>query len=246
MLKIHKLDHVGLVPLALQHGGTDGVGQQSGDPLFDDPVLQQQIQISALSDGEIDLMLAAGHGEDVPDFSPDGIGQGEVRGHIAGVEGDHHVDGGVREGVLCYVRHLKAQALIAVAPGNFIAVFDHVRLEIIADDMGVQTALDGEVVVEDEGQIGLAAAEIQDADFSLPVLLPALGHQLHEAVDLLELVVAGADDLVVFGKHAQIHQRRDGLPLPEDVFLLPVVGLLPAGARHGRLGGGPLVAAVPT
>ena len=53
---------------------------------------EQNVEIAALLDGLIDLVLAAGDGEDVLDAAGDGVVQGVVGRDVAGMERDKHVN----------------------------------------------------------------------------------------------------------------------------------------------------------
>ena len=161
--------------------------------------------------------------------------QGVVRGRVAGVERHDHVHLLLVQHVLTHVRVYEAQPAVAVLLRDLSAALHHVGLEIVADDGHVHAPLDGEIVVEDKGQIALAAAEIQDRDGVLLAVGKGLVDELHKAVDLLVFVVAGLDHLELRCEHAQVHQGRDVLPLPENIALFPVV---PGGCGAGQGGGG--------
>ena len=53
---------------------------------------EQNVEIAALLDGLVDLVLATGDGEDVLDAAGDGVVQGVVGRDVAGMERDKHVD----------------------------------------------------------------------------------------------------------------------------------------------------------
>ncbi len=194
---------------------------------------QEDVQLPAFVHRGVQLMLAAGDGEDVLRALLDRVVQGVVGGGVAGVECDHHVHPLAVQHVLRDVRVHEAQSAVAVFFGDGVAVRDHVRFQVVADDGYVHAPFDGEIVIEDEGQITFAAAEVQDRD-RLPVAVrEGLVDQLDEAVDLPVLVVTGLDDPVVRREDAEIHQRRDRLALGEQVALLAVVSLRRRGTRHG-------------
>ena len=90
--KVDELDDVDVVALVLQDRCADGVGQQRREALLKQPVGEQNVEIAALLDGLIDLVLAAGDGEDVLDAARDGVVQGVVGRGVAGVERDEHID----------------------------------------------------------------------------------------------------------------------------------------------------------
>ena len=71
----------------------------------------------------------------------------------------------------------------------------------------------GKIVVHDKGQVGFAAAKVNDVDF-LPFVLPdAVIDDLNETVDLAEFVVHGLHNLTLFCKNSHVHKRRDHLSL---------------------------------
>ena len=79
-------------------------------------------------------------------------------------------------------------------------------------------------MVDREGEIGLAAAEIDHPQRSVRA---ERGHdvvdQLEEAVDLAELVVAALAHLPVRCHHAELDEERHRRALLEQVLLLPIV-----------------------
>ena len=244
MLKVHKLDHIHRVARILQDGGTDGIGQQGAHALPDDAVLQKQVQLPALPDAEIDLVLTAGYGEDMLHLPADRVGQGVVGGGIAGVERDHHVDLRVGKLVARHIGDLKAQALISVTRGDLVAVLHHVSLKIIADDFGLHAAPHRKIIVQNKGEIGLAAAKVQNADAVGAIVPDPLSHQLHETVDLAEFIVLCPDDPEILCKHAEVDQRRDILTLTQDVILFPVVAPDRCRAGNDSSAAGLFIAAV--
>ena len=58
--KVDELDDVDVVALVLQDRCANGVGQQRREALLKQPVGEQNVEIAALLDGLIDLVLAAG------------------------------------------------------------------------------------------------------------------------------------------------------------------------------------------
>ena len=90
--KVDELDDVDVVALVLQDRGADGVGQKRREALLKQPVGEQNVEIAALLDGLIDLVLASGDGEDVLDAAGDGVVQGVVGRDVAGMERDKHVN----------------------------------------------------------------------------------------------------------------------------------------------------------
>ena len=227
MLKVDEFDHIHAVPRVLQHRGTDGVRQQRGEALLQQSVGKQQIKIAALLNLRVHFMLAAGHGENILYAPFHRIVQRIVRRGVAGVERDDHVDMLAVERVARDVGDNKAQILIAVSRRNVVAAPDHVFLQVVADDLRLHAALDGEVIVEQKRQIRLAAAEVKDRDLLTLRRLKRIVHQLDKAVDLLVLVVLAAHDPEIRGEYAKVDQRGDAFPLRENIFFFAVV-------RRGR------------
>ena len=206
-------------------------------------MLQQDIQITALVNAAVHFMLAAGDGEDEIRLLLDGVVQSKIRGHIAGMQCHDHVDLPVGEHIFGHIRMDKFQTGVAVFLRDLPAALHHIRLQIIADDGGLDAPFDREVIVEDKGQVAFAAAEIQNGDGILAVIPESMIDQLNEPVDLLVLIVLGPDDFKIGGKHTQVNQSGDVFSLFQDIFLLPVVALDLAGQRHGG-GGMAFIAAV--
>ena len=189
-------------------------------------------------------MLAAGDGEDEICLFGNGIVKGIIRGGVAGMECNDHIDAAIGENILGHIGTDEFQPLIAVLPGDFPAALHHIFFQVIADNCGVQPPFHGKIVIQNEGQIGFAAAKIQNGNVTLTVILESLINQFNKTIDLLVLIIFCPDDFHILGKYAQIHQRRDVLSLFEDVFLFPVMGL--DGTGQGNGGSGVLfIAAVP-
>ena len=83
---IDKLQKSRLITDTFQQAATDGIGHQGSCALLDDAVFEKHVQIAALMNAAVDFMLAAGDGEDEICFLLNGIMQGKVRSHIAGME----------------------------------------------------------------------------------------------------------------------------------------------------------------
>ena len=126
MGEVDELDDVDVVAFVLQDRCADGVGQKRGEALLEQPVGEQNVEIAALLDGLIDLVLAAGDGEDVLDAARDGVVQGVVGRDVAGVERDEHVDVLVVEHIARNISHDELEVRIAVARGDLIAVLDDI------------------------------------------------------------------------------------------------------------------------
>ena len=230
MGEVDEFDHVHRVAHVLEHGGADGIGQQRGKALLQKTVAQQHVEIAALVDGGVDLVLAAGNGENVLHALFDGVPEGVVRGGVAGVERDDHIHMGVRERVARDVAHDEAQAVVAVLLRDGVAMLHHILLEVVAEDGRIHAALDGEVIVENEREVRFAAAEVENGDLLLLRGTEGVVHQLDEAVDLLVLIILRLDDAEVRRKHAEVDERGNVLALGKDVFLSAVMRLRRGGA----------------
>ena len=124
--EVDELDDVDVVAFVLQDRCADGVGQQRREALLKQPVGEQNVEIAALLDGLVDLVLAAGDGEDVLDAAGDGVVQGVVGRDVAGMERDKHVNVLIVEHIARHVGNDKAQTIVAVARGDLIAVLDDI------------------------------------------------------------------------------------------------------------------------
>ena len=182
-------------------------------------------------------MLAAGNGEDFLRVPGDRIVKGIIRGSIAGMKGDDHVHILCR-GILGDIADLEPEGGIAVLPRRLVAFLNDVRFQVQADDFHVQVTNFGEIVVKDEGQVGLSATEIDDAEGLVRnIVFILIINDFQEAVDLFKLVIPGTDDLSFRGHDAHIHQRRNNHALLQDMVLLPV-GESFGAHQGGRLDGG--------
>lgn len=65
----------------------------------------------------------------------------------------------------------------------------HILLEVVAEYRGFHAALDGEVIVENEREVGFAAAEIEYAYLVQIRAAKLVVNKLHKAVYLLILIV---------------------------------------------------------
>ena len=234
--EVDELDDVDVVAFVLQDRCADGVGQQRREALLKQPVGEQNVEIAALLDGLIDLVLAAGDREDVLDAARDGVVQGIVGRGVAGVEGNEHIDVLIVEHIARHVGNDKAQTIVAVARGDLIAVLDHVFFQVVADDLRAHAALDGEIVVQHEREVRFAAAKVENGDLVAAVGAERVVHQLNEAVDLLIFVVFRLDDLEVRREHAEIDEGGDVLALLQNVLLFAVVRGGHGGAGRAGLG----------
>ena len=223
VIQLDKLQKLGLVPAVFQQVGTNGIGGEGAEPLPHDPVAGKQGQLLGRKLA-VQFMLTAGHGEDHLRTPGKGIEQRVIRSGIAGVEGHHHIHvKGSR--IAVDVPQFKAQALVAVFLRRGVAFFDHVRFEIQPDDLRVDTPHLSEVIIQNEGEIGFTAPEIDDVQRFGRFFPQLVVDHLQEAVDLLILAVHGGHHLALGGEDPHIHQGRNDLSLGKEVLLLAVVGL---------------------
>ncbi len=147
------------------------------------------------------------------------------------MEGDDHIH---REGGLIAVDvpQLKPKALIAVLSGGLAAFFYHVGLQIEADDIGLHPLHGGEVVIDHKGEVGFAAAEVNDIDALPAQFADLIVQHLQKAVYLAVFVVHGPDHLPLPGEDAHVHQRRHVGPLGDQIILLPVVAAVGGGRAN--------------
>ena len=168
-------------------------------------------------------MLAARHGEDHRRICTNGAVEGVVGGGVAGMEADDEVDA-LERGVPGDVAHLEAEPVGTERAGERLAVVDDVGLEVEPDDLDLAPVDDREQVVEREGQVRLAGAEVDDAE-------RAVGRErgehvldeLEEPVDLPELVVALRPHLALGGHHAELDEERHRHALGQHALLDAVV-----------------------
>ena len=122
------------------------------------------------------------------------------------------------------VAALEAEAGRARALRQCCARRDHVLLQVEPDDLDLAPAQHGEQVMDREGQVRLAAAEVDDAQRAVG---PQRGNdvvdELEEAVDLAELVVAALAHAAVRRHDAELDEERNRRSLLEQIALAPVV-----------------------
>ena len=94
------------------------------------------------------------------------------------MEGDDHIHGTVRS-IAVDISQLEMQFVITVFLCRLIAVVNDSGLQIQAGDRHVHLPHLDQVVVEDEGEVGLAAAKVDDADGAVS------GETVHFIVDQL-------------------------------------------------------------
>ena len=88
---------------------------------------QQKVELSAGADLRVDLVLAAGDGEDVRHLVTNRVQKRVIGRRVAGVERDGHVDLALEEAVGRDVVDIELQPVVAVAPRDLVAVRDDVK-----------------------------------------------------------------------------------------------------------------------
>lgn len=79
-------------------------------------------------------------------------------------------------------------------------MLDDVLLQIQTDDPDIQPVENLQIIIQREGQVRLAAAEVEDRHFPiLRKLLPDVLDKFQETVDLPEFVIFGMDDFSLGG-----------------------------------------------
>ena len=141
---------------------------------------------------------------------------------VSRVQGDHEVDiGEIRLGD---VAELEAQALGTEAPGELLALRDDVRLQVEPEHVDLASVHARQQVVEREGEVGPARAEVDDPEASLREARDDVLDELDEAVHLPELRSARSANATVRRLHAEGDEVRDGRALGQQVALGAVVG----------------------
>ena len=156
---------------------------------------------------------------------------------IAGVQADDEVDLLARV-VAADLAPLEAQARCPRTRRERRTGGDHVLLQVEAHDVHRAAAELRQQMMDREGEVRLAAAEVDDAQG--PVRTKS-GHdvvdELEKAVDLAKLVVAALPHRAVGRHHTELDEKRNGPALLEQVALaavVPTVGGRPRGrpAQH--------------
>ena len=159
--ELHDVDAVALEP---QQRGAQAVGEGVGEPLAQDAVPgEHRVRRGRGRLAELggDVVVAARRGQDQRRAPLDGSRQRVVGGGVAGVQGEDHV------GRTSAARRpsIEAATKVASTPSSrAICSLCVARLLALVDAGQVhrQAAHVGEVALGDEGQVGVAAAEVDD------------------------------------------------------------------------------------
>ena len=121
------------------------------------------------------------------------------------------------------VSQLKVQILISVFCSCFVAFFYYILLKVQSDDVCPDASYFSQVIVNHEGQIGLAASKINYVQMISLQFSYLIIKDLQKAIYLPELIIHGFDDFSLTGKNPHIHQRRYLLPFAYNIILGTVV-----------------------
>ena len=137
-----------------------GVRCECREPLAQDSVRQERSE-PVVVHLAVQLVLAARRREDHLGAPADGPLERRIRCRVAGMQRDDHVRRLTLE--QRDVAELEPQPFVPQCVRQRPAALDHVLLEIEADDLHVEPALDREQVVERKGEIRLPRPEVDDS-----------------------------------------------------------------------------------
>ena len=168
-------------------------------------------------------MLTTGHRKDQLCFPADRMIQGIICSRITGVKRYHHINGLIAL-ITTNITDLKGQPVISILLRCFVAVGDHICLQIQSGDLHIPLLQFHQIIVEDESKIRFSASKIHDpygliCGKSIDLIID----QFHKTVDLTVFVIHGADDLAFCRKDSHIHQRRNDGSFLQQIMFLPVV-----------------------
>ena len=163
-------------------------------------------------------MLTARDGEDDGSSAADSIAQRKIGRGIAGVERDDHVHIRFR-GESMDIADLKMQMVISIAASRFIAMFNDVLFQVQSQHVYLKAANLRKIIIQDKGQIRLAAAEVDDLIMRIRPVPQNIVNHLDKTVDLTVFVGHGRDEAALTGKDAHVDQRGDDLPFGQKPLL---------------------------
>ena len=161
---------------------------------------------------------------------------------VAGVQRDHHVDR--LNGTAAHIAFVEAQAGQPQPVHHRVAQLHHVGPQLDADHLRIDARLPAQVIVNREGQVALAGAEIDHADRALVAGrggrigieqgrgAQRAGDHLDELVDLLPLARHRRHHRVLRGGDAQLGQEGPGHVDPAVLLAVVRAGL---GRRVGEV-----------
>ena len=142
---------------------------------------------------------------------------------VAGVQADDEIDAGELL-VARDVAHLETKPVGAERAGERLTMVDDLGLQVEADDVDLAVVHGRQQVVQCEGEVRLAGAEVDDPQPAGRERRKHVLDELQEAVHLPELVVALRPHLARRRHHAELDEERDGRALGQEAPLDPVVG----------------------
>ena len=203
MRKVDKFKHLRFVAAVFKQICPHGIGKQSGKALLNYTVAGEQRKAFCRK-LIVELVLTAGHGKNhfgVPVYC---VIECKIRCGIAGVKSYYHINV-KRALVAVYIAKLKTQVIIAVFLRRLVTLFDYVLFQVKADYVCLDFSDFGKIVVNDKGEIRFAAAEVNNIQLFVIVLLYAVVNQLDKAVNLPVLVVHRLHYPALFCEYAHIH-----------------------------------------
>ena len=166
-----------------EHFCAYAVGEKRSGSLAEYAAVVQNAHFPEVGIG-IQFMLAAGYGQDEANAACDGIIEGIIRCGIAGMEGDHHVNGFAHV-VFRYISCDEMKLIIAVFLRKPVAEGDNILLEVKPRHAHGDVLYLGEIVVNDEGQVRFSAAEIYDISSLSPRPSPRIQSSIHSRKRLI-------------------------------------------------------------
>ena len=220
------------------------VGEGVGQPLAEDPVPGEQgVRRGGRRLAQLggDVVVAAGRGQHQPGVPLDGPGEGLVGGGVAGVQGEHHLRGRVEHGA---EDAADDELRVDAEPGRDRGVvLAGLLADVHAGEPDGQAADRGEVPLRGEGEVGVAAAEVHDAQRVLGggpaqvALVQGVGDGgVEQAQELLDLAVLRVPArLHLPGGVGEPQRDEDGVVLGQQPALVAVVVALDLElGRRGR------------
>ncbi|MNH10859.1 hypothetical protein D3C79_703490 [compost metagenome] len=154
MLKRDELEHLGLVTTGFQIQRAQAVGEHLGLLPQMQAVLQHRLQQARAVQLRANLLVTARRAHDDRGVATDSGVDRVIGGNVAGMQGDHHLDG--LGYYAAHVTALKLQARMLQTRSRCIAQIDHVLTQLHPSHLGCAAQAVAQVVVHGEGQVALA------------------------------------------------------------------------------------------
>ena len=189
MAEVNELQELCFIRAVGEHFCAYAVGEKRSGSLAEYAAVVQYAHFPEVGIG-IQFMLAAGYGQDEANAACDGIIEGIIRCGIAGMEGDHHVNGFAHV-VFRYISCDEMKLIIAVFLRKPVAEGDNILLEVKPRHAHGDMLYLGEIVVNDESEVRFTAAEVDDIKLLIAEVFIAytVVDTFKKAVDLLEFIV---------------------------------------------------------